>query len=83
MRNAGTAPFIYCDGVPAFGVGAGGNIEIELAARVLVPKGDGASVIVEMCCTGHLRLAIPSAMALIDALTKAIDMAKGPEQKQN
>lgn len=80
LRNAGTAPFIYFDGVPAYGVGVGGNLELELAARVLVPKSDGENVIAEMCCTAHLRCSVASAMALIDALSRAIDMTKQDEK---
>lgn len=72
LKNAGSAPFVYVDNVPVFGTFAG-NIELELAARVLMPKPDG-TVAAEMSCTGHLRCSPNAAMMLIDALTKALDM---------
>jgi hypothetical protein len=72
LKNAGAAPLVYFDAVPVFGTFSG-NIEIELAARMLMPKPDG-SVIADMACTAHLRCSAQAAMGLIDALTKALDM---------
>lgn len=74
MKNPATAPLIYFDNVPVFGVFAG-NIEIELAARLLMPKADG-SVFADMGCMAHLRCSPGAAIALVDALTKALDMHK-------
>jgi hypothetical protein len=72
LKNAGNAPLVYFDSVPVFGTFVG-NLEVELAARMMMPKPDG-SVMVDMACTAHLRCSPVAAMALIDALTKALDM---------
>jgi len=72
LKNAGNAPLVYFDSVPAYGTW-GGNVEVELAARMLMPKPDG-SVMVDMACTSHLRCSPAAAIVLIDALTKALDM---------
>lgn len=72
LKNAGAAPLVYFDGVPVFGTFAG-NLEIELAARMLMPKADG-HVVAEMACTGHLRCSPQAAIMLIDALQKALAM---------
>lgn len=74
LKNAAAAPFIMFDGVPVYGAFSG-NIEIELASRVLMPKADGQSVGADMVCTAHLRCSPQAAAALIDALTKALAMA--------
>lgn len=72
LKNAAAAPVVYFDNVPVFGT-FGGNIEIELAARLLMPKADG-SVFADMSCTAHLR-ASPAAIAmLMDACEKALAM---------
>lgn len=73
LKNAALAPIIYFDSIPVFGA-LGGNIEVELAARLLMPKSDG-SVAADMNCTAHLRCPLLAAMALRDALDKAIAMA--------
>jgi len=72
LKNAGSAPLVYFDGVPVYGV-YGGNIEVELAARLLMPKPDG-TVIADMGCTAHLRCSPQAAAALVDALSKALAM---------
>lgn len=72
LKNAASAPMVYFDNVPVFGVFAG-NLEIELAARMLMPKPDG-SVIAEMTCTAHLRCSPIAAVMLIEALQKALAM---------
>lgn len=72
LKNAGTAPIVYFDSVPVYGVFSG-HVEVELGARLLTPKSDGA-VAGEMSCTAHLRCSPAAALALADALTKALDM---------
>lgn len=72
LKNAATAPIVYFDGVPVYGCFSG-NLEIELAARMLMPKPDG-SVVADMGCTAHLRCSPAAAAMLVDALTKALDM---------
>jgi len=80
MKNAANAPLVYFDNVPVFGTYAG-NLEVELAARQLVPKPDG-SVGADMACTAHLRCSPQAAIMLIDALQKALDMySKQQEQR--
>lgn len=72
IKNASAAPFIHFDNVPVYGAFAG-SIEVELVARSLMPKDDGR-VIAEAVCTGHLRCTPQAAMALADALSKAVEM---------
>jgi hypothetical protein len=72
LKNAAAAPFVYFDNIPVFGCFSG-NLEIELAARMLMPKSDG-SVVADMACAAHLRCSPGAAAQLVDALTKAIDM---------
>lgn len=74
MKNAATAPLVYFDNVPVFGVFAG-NLEVDLATRLLMPKPNGG-VFADMGCTANLRCSPGAAIALIDALTKALDMQK-------
>jgi hypothetical protein len=73
LKNAAAAPVIYFDAVPVFGSFAG-HIEVEIAARILMPKPDGTSVVAEMLCVAHLRCSPQAAEALTDALDKALDM---------
>jgi hypothetical protein len=79
LKNAGSAPVVYFDGVPVFGVFSG-NLEIELAARMLMPKADG-SVAADMACAAHLRCSPSAAVMLIDALTKALEMLAKQQEK--
>jgi hypothetical protein len=79
LKNAGAAPLVYFDAVPVFGTFCG-NIEIELAARMLMPKPDG-SVVADMACTAHLRCSAQAAMVLIDALTKALEMLSKQQEQ--
>jgi len=72
LKNAAAAPIVYFDNAPVFGTFSG-NIEVELAARVLMPKPDG-SVVGEMTCTAHLRCSPNAAAILIDRLTMALEM---------
>lgn len=72
LKNTAAAPVVYFDGVPVYGT-FGGNIEIELATRVLLPKGDGM-VAVDMTCAAHLRCSPQAAEGLIKALQHAVAM---------
>lgn len=81
LKNAGAAPVVYFDSVPVFGTFAG-NIEIELAARMLMPKPEG-SVVVDMACTSHLRCSANAAVMLVDALTKALDMLSKQQSERS
>lgn len=72
LKNAAGAPMVYFDNVPVCGAFCG-HIEVELSARMLLPKADG-SVTVDMACTGHLRCSPQAAAALRDSLNKALDL---------
>lgn len=72
LKNASAAPFIHFDNAPVYGA-FGGCIEVELAARALMPKAEG-TVIAEAIVTAHLRCTPQAAVALADALTKAVAM---------
>jgi hypothetical protein len=76
-RNPDTTPFIYFDIVPTFGV-MEGAIQIELAARTISP--DGAGTKLDFICTAHLRCSPVAALALRDAITKAVDMLQQPQE---
>lgn len=79
LKNTASAPFVYCDVVPAFGI-VNGVIELELAAQVLIPKPDG-SVQSDLACVAHLRCSVAAANNLVDALDKALDMLKAQVAK--
>lgn len=68
----GEAPFVYFDYVPTFGVQSGA-IQIELAARTILPAGNGKTA-EETVCTGHLRFSPAAALALQQALTNVLAM---------
>jgi hypothetical protein len=75
------APFIYCDGVSALGTQAGA-IQIELAARTILPTPDGGTRN-EYVATAHLRCSPAAAIALKEALDKALAMlAQAMQQGQ-
>lgn len=65
------APFIYFDGASCFGH-HNGAIQIELAANLLMPV--GAGVRVDVIQTAHLRCSPAAAVALREALDKALAM---------
>lgn len=79
LKNTGAAPLVYFDSVPVYGIFSG-NVEVELAARLLMPKPDG-TVAADMGCTAHLRCSSQAAIMLIDALTKALDMMSKQNEK--
>ena len=73
--NATTAPFIYFDSAPAYGV-LGGAIEVELSARTLIPDFTGGPVSTEVIPTARLRCSPVAAAMLVDSLGKALEMLK-------
>lgn len=77
FKNPETTPFIYFDNVASFGVLAGA-VQIELAARTISPLLDGG-VSIEFVGTGHLRCSPAAAVALRDAVTKALEMLQQPD----
>ena len=76
-RNADTAPFIYFDFAPTFGIIAGA-IGIELAARILIP-GPGGEVKAEVVPTARLRCSPEAANELRNALSAALQMLDGAQ----
>ena len=74
FHSPDTAPFIYFDLVPTFGTMAGA-IQIELAARTLIPLEDG-STRPEFVVTGRLRCSPTAIMSLRDAIDKSLELLK-------
>ena len=70
LKNAGTAPVVYFDGVPVFGT-FNGMVELELVMRMMSPKPDG-SVQVDMNCVAHLRCTVLAAEQLMDVLERVL-----------
>jgi len=81
LKNTASAPVIFFDGAPAYGT-VNGIVEIELAARILIPKPDN-SVAVDPVCMAHLRCSLQAASNLHAALGKALEMAAGSNGKPN
>jgi hypothetical protein len=80
LKNAASAPFVYFDAVPVFGTSLG-NIEVEIAARLLMPRAD-QTIGADMASVAHLRCSPQAALALADALTKAVEMLKQQQASQ-
>jgi hypothetical protein len=80
IKNAAAAPFIYFDGAPAMGV-QNGVVEIELVARAVMPKDNGA-VYSDMVCVAHLRCSLAAAINLRDAIDRAEDMVEAAQNQQ-
>jgi hypothetical protein len=66
------APLVYFDIVGAYGT-MNGSIEIELATRILIPKGDGSTE-VKFISSGRLRCTQNAAINLRNALDSALKM---------
>jgi hypothetical protein len=78
-KHSEAAPFIYFDFAPTFGI-LGGAVQIELAARTLIPNVSGGPVGVEFVSTAHLRCSPMAALELKQALEQALEMLQGPPQ---
>jgi hypothetical protein len=76
-KNLDTSPFIYFDVVPTFGV-LNGAIQIELAARILIP-GEGQDVHAEFVSVGRLRCSPTAAEHLRTAVQKSLEMLNQPQ----
>ena len=72
FRNPDTVPFIYFDLAPAYGFMAG-IVEVELAARSLIPAPDVTTA--EIVTTARLRCSPAAAITLRDALNKTLEIA--------
>ena len=71
------APLVYFDIVGAYGT-MNGSIEVELATRILVPKGDG-STDVKFLASGRLRCTPTAATNLRNALDAALKVLEQPQ----
>ena len=70
------APLVYFDIVGAYGT-MNSSIEIELATRILIPKGDGATE-VKFISSGRLRCTQNAATNLRNSLDAALKMLEQP-----
>ena len=66
------APLVYFDIVGAYGT-MNSSVEIELATRILIPKGDGSTE-VKFISSGRLRCTQNAAVNLRNALDAALKM---------
>ena len=73
-----SAPFIYFDGVPTFGI-RNGAIQIELAANTILPDGKGVKIDVVM--TAHLRCSPTAASSLRKTIDKALALLEQEQQQ--
>jgi hypothetical protein len=71
-----SAPFIYFDGVPTFGI-RNGAIQIELAANTP----DGKGVKIEVVMTAHLRCSPAAASSLRETIDKALALLQQEQQQ--
>ena len=76
-RHSDSAPFIYFDVVPAYGI-MEGAIQIELGARLIIPHPSGTGTIIEFVGSGHIRCSPTAAVSLRDAINKALNMLQSP-----
>jgi len=77
--NGSTAPFIYFDGVVCHGA-LNGVVEIELAARIMIPTPNGG-VEIKFVPTGRLRCSPAAAENLRLSIEIAVKMAQEAKQQ--
>jgi len=76
------APFIYFDGVSAFGVNFGA-IQLELAANIVVPDPTGPTgTRTDVTMTAHLRCSPNAAADLKLSIEKALEMLARSQEPQ-
>jgi hypothetical protein len=71
------APLVYFDIVGAYGT-MSGAIEVELATRILIPRGDGSTE-VKFLSSGRLRCSATAALNLRNSLDAALKMLEQPK----
>ena len=81
VTNNATAPFIYFDHAPIYGVHHG-TLEVELVARTIVPTVETGTRN-EFVYTAHLRCGPDAARELINALAKALAALSRPTDVQS
>jgi|ERR1700692_3060208 hypothetical protein len=77
-ENVDTAPIVYFDIVPAHGV-MGGDIQIELACRILNAVSDG-NVEIKFVTSCRLRCSPTAALNLRNAIDASLKMLEQPQQ---
>jgi hypothetical protein len=77
--NSSMVPFIYFDGVACYGA-LHGVVEIELAARIMIPTPDGG-VELKFVPTGRLRCSPAAAESLRLSIETAAKMARQAQQQ--
>ena len=75
--TGGIAPLVYFDIVGAYGT-FNGTVEIELAARIVVPKPDGSTE-VRFLSSGRLRCSATAAANLRNGIDAALKMLEQPQ----
>jgi hypothetical protein len=75
----GAVPFVYFDGVACHGA-LHGVVEIELAARIMIPRTDGG-VEIKIVPTGRLRCSPAAAESLVQSIQIAVKMAHQVRQQ--
>jgi hypothetical protein len=79
FHSADLAPFIYFDLAVTYGTMAGA-IQIELAARTLVPVEDG-STRPEFVITGRLRCSPAAISSLRDAIDRTLELLRQVQEQ--
>jgi hypothetical protein len=77
-ENLDTAPLIYFDVAPIHGIVAG-VLQVELGARVLIPRPDGSGE-TKIITTGRLRCSPMAATHLRDALSASLKLLEQAQQ---
>lgn len=67
------APFIYFDGISTYGTNKGA-IHVELSAGIILPEETGTRV--DVLITAHLRCSPAAAVALRDAIDRALEILR-------
>ncbi len=74
--TGGLAPMVYFDIVGAYGT-MSGAVEIELAARILIPRANGSTE-VKFISSGRLRCSAAAAVNLRQGLDAVLKMLEQP-----
>lgn len=74
------APFLYFESASAFGF-YGGVVRVTLEAVRTIPTGQDGGVINDRVITAHLRMSIPAALSLKEAIEGALLLARPAESE--
>ena len=78
-ENSHNTPIIYFDIAPAYGT-MDGIVQVELGARVLIPRPDGSTAVKVVSC-GRLRCSAQAATYLRDVLDASLNILEGPKSQ--